>query len=119
MSGIIIPKDRSTKEPVVGYCYNPSCKPHDHDRFEFIADHDLFACPKCGANQSPFVGQLVLIHHLKPSQTGPISGQGGLRYMIGCDTRRAYLATLTNLESASVDLTAVNCQSCLKRGKEI
>jgi len=118
MSGIIIPEDRSTKEPVIGYCYNPACKPHNHDRFEFIADNDLFACPKCGANQPPYVGQLVLIHHLKPSPTGPIAGTSGLRYMIGCDTKRAYMATITNLETASTELSAVNCETCLKRSKE-
>jgi|LakMenEpi03Aug12_release.lakeMendotaPanAssembly.Ray.scaffolds.fasta_scaffold770787_1 hypothetical protein len=114
MSGIVIPKDRTTAEPVLGYCYNKQCRPQGKDRFEFIADNDMFACPKCGNDQPPLVGQLVLIHLLVQDRLGPIEGSPGLRYRIACNSKRAYLATATNLEAATVEREAANCATCLK-----
>lgn len=114
MSGIIIPNDRTIKQPAMGCCYNPACREKSTDeRFEFIVEHSLFSCPKCGANQPPFVHLLVITHLLVPDQKGALIGAGGLRYKMACDETRAYLATVSNQEAASGDLQVVNCPGCL------
>lgn len=121
MAGIVIPEDRTTKQPVIGRCYNPACKERsDAEGFEFQTEHDLFACPKCGANKQPVVFLLVLTHLLIPDQAnGPIVGQGGLQYRLGCDSKRAYLATVTNQEAASGDKSVVNCPGCLAEASKL
>ncbi len=125
MSGILLPQDRTQKQVVRGYCYNPECRNHYVDeahpdwrvqdgRFEFEVENDHFQCPKCGANKGPMVGALVLIHLLTRDKMGPIEGEGGLRYKIACDAKRAYLATFTNLEAVSTAIEVANCPGCLK-----
>jgi hypothetical protein len=113
MSGIAIPSDRTTKQPVRAYCYNPECKPVDGDRFEFGVSNDRFACPKCGAFLPPMVGVLSLVHLLVRDPKGPIIGEGGLRWRLACEERRAYLATVTNNEAATVVREVANCPGCL------
>ena len=115
MAGIIIPTDRTTKQPARGYCRNPEClESSDQERFEFTAEHDRFACPKCGANAPPMVGLLALVHLLARDPKGSLIGAGGLQYRLGCDQTRAYLATVTNQEAATGDVSAVNCPGCLQ-----
>ena len=77
-----------------------------------------FACPKCGANQPPFVHLLVITHLLVPDPKGALIGAGGLRYKMACDETRAYLATVSNQEAASGDLQVVNCPGCLAAQKK-
>lgn len=114
MAGIVIPHDRTSKQPCAGCCMNPACKENsDDERFVFMADHDHFACPKCGADRAPTVGLLSLVHFLIPDRKGHIVGMGGLRYQLGCDDTRAYLATVTNEEAATGELSIVNCPGCL------
>lgn len=114
MAGIAIPHDRTTKQPVRGYCYNPECREDSRDeRYEFTVEQDCFACPKCGGDTPPRVGLLVLVHLLIEDAKGPIVGALGLRYRLGCDERRAYLATVTNLEAATGLVSAANCPGCL------
>jgi len=61
----------------------------------------------------------VLTHLLIPTPDGPINGTGGLRYRIGCDAKRAYLATLTNLEAATDNPKIANCEGCLKEADRL
>lgn len=120
MAGIIIPGDRSVKQQSFGVCMNPACREVSTDeRFTFPVEHDHFACPKCGANKSPTVNLLALIHFLIPDRQGPIEGMGGLRYRLGCDEKRAYLATTTNQEAATGELAAANCVGCLAEAKKL
>ena len=113
MAGIIIPGDRTTKQPVLGYCLNKACREPGQSEFEFITEHDHFACPKCGSTDKSTVGVKVLIHLMLPDRNGPIEGSRGAKYILGCDSRRAYLATFTNLEAATGDPTVANCPGCL------
>ena len=112
MAGIIVPQDRTTSQKLRGYCFNPKCLVKG-ERFEFDSEQDLFACPKCGANTPPMVGLLTLIHLLVPDKNGGIEGGDGQCYKIACDTTRAYIATATNLEAGSGEVSAVNCPGCL------
>lgn len=113
MAGIVIPHDRTTKQMARGYCMNPQClESSAHDRFEFDVEHDRFACPKCGSNTPPLVGLLVLTHWLIADPQGCIVGNMGMQYRLGCDTKRAYLATVSNLEAATGDVSQVNCPGC-------
>lgn len=99
---------------------NPACREQsDHERFLFLAENDHFCCPKCGADQSPMVGVLALIHFLIPDRKGPIVGMGGLRYRLGCDSVRAYLATTSNQEAATGEIAAANCPGCLEEAKKL
>lgn len=109
---LVIPSDRTTKQPVKALCRNPECA-GEGMYFEFEAQHDRFACPKCGANKPPTIDLLVLTHLLVRNPQGPIEGEGGLRWQIACDTRRAYLATATNLEAATTAKEVANCPGCL------
>lgn len=119
MSGIIIPDDRSESHPIRGYCYNPECKEKSEDeRFEFDVVNDRFCCPKCGACEGPTVGMLVLIHLLVADKAGLIKGAGGIRYRLACDSKRAYTATVTNLEAATGDIRAANCPTCLANAEK-
>jgi len=119
MNGVRIPKDRTAQQQPMGYCLNPQClEDSDAGRFEFLVDHDRFCCPKCGGQDEPMVGLLVLTHLLLSDQRGPIRGQMG-RWKIACETKRAYLATLTNLEAATTDPEIANCPGCLKVAEQI
>jgi hypothetical protein len=115
MAGIIIPGDRTSKQPARGYCTNPECRESNLDsRFEFDLPHDRLACPKCGADRQPLVGLLALVHLLVRDKAGPVRGVGGLRYKLACDEKRAYLATVSNQEAATGDVRAANCPGCLR-----
>ncbi|MEX2176193.1 MAG: hypothetical protein WD872_17660 [Pirellulaceae bacterium] len=115
MPKIIIPNDRTQKQPVRCYCRNPEClESSDKKRFEFDAEHADIACPKCGATEAPYVGVLSLVHFLHRNPRGLIVGMGGLRYQLACEEQRPYLATLTNDEAATDQLIAVNCPGCLQ-----
>ncbi|MCI0333548.1 MAG: hypothetical protein L0228_10035 [Planctomycetes bacterium] len=119
MPKIIIPGDRTQKQPVTAFCINPEClEASDRKRFEFPVEHADVACPKCGATEAPMVGVLALTHFLHRNPQGKIVGMGGLRYQLACDQSRAYLATLTNEEAATDQLRAVNCPGCLKAAAE-
>lgn len=119
MAGVVVPGDRTLKVPVMGFCRNPQCRTKSNEEYHFYVDHDTFHCPKCRADSEPMVGVLVLTHLLIPHTSGPIIGKGGMRYVIGCDSERAYLATVTNLEAATDNHKIANCPQCLKRAKEI
>lgn len=115
MSGeIIVPSDRIETQAAQGYCRNPAClESSDQKQFIFEVTESPVRCPKCHANAPPMVGLKALIHALIPDEKGPISGHGGLRYRIGCDSKRAYLATATNQEAVTSDINSVNCPGCL------
>jgi hypothetical protein len=115
--GIAIPEDRTTEQPARGYCLNMACA-EDGRRFEFEAENDHFACPKCGADSGPTVGLLVLTHLLIADPRGPLLGQGG-RFRLACAANRAYLATITNLEAATGEPTIANCPGCLAEAKRL
>ena len=116
--GILVPHDRSLKQPVIAFCSNPECAENGKE-FNFITEHDRFCCPKCKNDQPPGVGLLVLIHVLMRDNQGPVTGAKGLKYKIACDSKRAYLATATNLEGATGDPTCANCPDCLKKVTEM
>lgn len=119
MSGLAIPVDRTMRQPPRGYCLNPACLGRSSDsRFEFEVDHDRFSCPKCGNDRPPGVGLLVLTHLLVSDHRGPIDGITG-RYRLACDERRAYLATLTNLEAATGEPSIANCPTCLAEAQRL
>ncbi len=119
MSGIAVPGDRTLKQPVTGFCRNPQCREQSDREFTFTVEHDHFACPKCGADKAPMVGTLVLTHLLVPDPKGPVIGRGGIRWQIACDTKRAYLATATNLEAVTDQIGVVNCPGCLAVAEEL
>ncbi len=116
---IAIGKDRSVKQPVRAFCRNPQCRTKMGEKFEFQVEHDRFCCPKCGADKEPYIGVFSLAHHLVPDTGGPIVGMGGRRFKLGCDSRRAYLATTTNNESATDQPAYVNCPGCLAAIKKL
>jgi|GEM_PF-3289336 hypothetical protein len=116
---IIIPNDRTQKQPVMAFCRNPEClDSSDQKRFEFPVEHAQVACPKCGATEAPYIGLMSLIHFMQRNPAGKILGQGGLRYQLACSAERPYMATLTNDEAATDQLVAVNCPGCLKAAHE-
>lgn len=108
---ISVPSDHSLKQPAKGFCRNPECLENDN-KYIFEIKHDNPACPKCGADRTPFVGLLILTHLLIRDKSGPIQGVGGLRYSIACDQKRAYLSTLTNKEAATDNQNIFNCRLC-------
>ena len=110
---IALPDDRTLKSPSVGFCRNPQCRERSDQEFRFAIEHDC-VCPKCGANREPMVGVLVLTHALVPDKKGPVMGQGGSRWKIACESKRAYLATATNLEAATNNQDLVTCAACKK-----
>ncbi len=113
-----VPVDRTEKQPVIAICRNPECR-EDGKQFEFFVTDDHFCCPKCGANREPMLALKVLIHLLVPHPQGPIQGQGGKKFVIACDDRRAYLATVTNKEAATGSPLLANCPTCIERAKQI
>jgi ribosomal protein S27E len=116
---LIIPNDRTQKQPVACICRNPEClESSDKPHFEFTTDKTPITCPKCGANQSPMVGLLALVHFLVRDKKGPIVGMGGLRFALACSATRAHLATNTNQEAATGDFASVNCPGCLTAAVE-
>ncbi len=114
---IIVPSDRTTKQPARGYCLNAACR-GTSERFEFETEHSPVVCPKCKADKTPMVGLLVLIHFLYPNPDGELIGDGGLRYSLACDDMRSILATATNQEAASGEFSVVNCPGCMKNAVE-
>jgi hypothetical protein len=114
---VVIPSDRTTKQPVTACCFNLECL-EDGDRFEFPCEHGDVACPKCGATEAPMIAVLALTHFLvRDNKAGLIRGGHG-RYRLACDPKRAYLATPTNNEAATDQLEAANCPQCLRVAKE-
>lgn len=115
-----VPTDRTSKQPATGYCFNPSCRNKSEDsRFEFEVDSDdKLQCPKCGRSEPPMVGLLTLIHLLVADPQGPVLGGGGSRWRFACDKGRSHLATATNLEAATGDVSSANCQGCLQALQE-
>lgn len=119
MSKVIIPGDRCEHQPVRAFCCNVECLNSSSDkRFEFDVEHEEVACPKCGATEAPMIGVLSLVHFLHRNPAGKINGMGGLKYQLACDEKRVTLATHTNLEAATDQLSAVNCPGCLTAAKE-
>lgn len=119
MAGVKVPNDRTTKQPVKAFCRNPACREKSGELFTFYVRNDRFCCPKCKADRSPIVGLWSLTHLLLPHPLGPIRGNGGKRFVIACDNKRAYLATATNQESATGDPEVANCPGCLECAKQI
>jgi len=120
MSGIVIPGDRSVKQPSFGVCINLDCREKSTDeRFVFQVDDDHFCCPKCGADKPPIAGLLAQIHFLIRDPKGPIEGAGGICYRLACDDKRAYLATHTNQEATTGKLAAANCVNCLAKANRL
>lgn len=116
---IVMPSDRTTKIPAQGFCRNPQCQEKEGELFEFAIEHAHVECPKCKANKSPMVGIYTLTHFLVQVEGGPIRGAGGVSYALACDQQRAYLATVTNLEAASGDITCVNCPQCIENAEKL
>lgn len=114
-----VPNDRITHQPARGFCRNPQCRDQSDQEFHFDVKNDHFACPKCGADREPMAGLLSLVHLLIRNPDGPIIGAGGLRYAIGCDLKRAYLATITNQEAATDNIEIANCPGCLERARSL
>ena len=114
-----MPQDRIATQPAKGFCRNPACRERSDQEFTFRVEHDRFACPKCGANAAPMVGVLTLTHLLIPEKGGPVIGTGGLQYRIGCDAKRAYLATWTNDEAVTDNPHIANCEGCLKEAERL
>ena len=116
-----MPDDRSTKHPARGYCRNKLCQEPDQreELFTFPIEHAHVCCPKCKATMSPVVGVYVLTHLLLQVDGGPIRGAGGIGYALACDSKRAYLATSTNMEAASGDPNVVNCPHCLENARKL
>lgn len=119
MSGIVVPHDRTLKQPTRGFCRNPKCREQSNREFQFTVEHDRFECPKCGANSEPMIGVLTLTHLLLPDRGGPVIGKGGVRYKIACDETRAYLATATNNEAVTDNPAIANCPGCLEIAKSL
>jgi Zn finger protein HypA/HybF involved in hydrogenase expression len=119
MTGVEIPNDRTIKQPAVAFCRNPACRDVSNREFSFVVEHSRFECPKCGANQEPMIGLYVLTHLLIPVKNGPVIGSYGRRYAIACDQKRAYLATVTNLEAATDQIAVANCPACQERAKQL
>lgn len=113
---ILVPHDRTQRQPIVARCHNVKCL-DDGEFFEFDVEHADVACPKCGATESPMLALLTLIHLLVPDERGPILGAAG-RFKLLCDPMRPYLATETNLEAATDQLIAANCPVCLKAAEQ-
>jgi hypothetical protein len=111
---VIVPDDRTQKQPVHCFCRNPACREKPTDPwFIFQAENDTPACPKCKADKIPIVGMLTLTHILIPDASGKVEGAEGTRWRIGCDSARAYLATTTNNEAATSIPSVVNCPGCI------
>ena len=104
--------DRTHKQPMRWYCASPECRVNG-ERFEFTSEYPR--CPKCSAEEYPYVLTLALIHLLVRDPKGPIPSMGH-RLRIACDTAgaRAYIATKTNDEAGHGTLELVNCPGCLE-----
>ncbi len=114
MAGIVIPRDRTDRQQARGYCLNPQCREDSAaSLFEFPVDHDHYACPKCGNDQPPGVGLLVLTHLLVPDPKGPIRSGIGQRFRFACDAKRVCFATPTNQEAVTGMPEFTNCMGCL------
>jgi len=59
------------------------------------------------------IGTLTLTHLLVHDEHGPVRGKGGVPYKIACDSKRAYLATVTNDEAATDNVEVANCPGCI------
>ncbi len=114
-----IPEDRTNMQPIIAQCNNPQCSENGQS-FKFVHEHgNEISCPKCHASQSPMISMLVLIHFLVRDDKGLVIGDGGLRYKLACDQKRAYLATYTNQEAATGLLECANCPQCLENARQL
>lgn len=118
MAGISVPSDRTCSQRAAGFCRNPKCCDKATGEFHFVVENDKFSCPKCGADAAPMVGLLVLIHLLIPVKNGPILGSGGITYQLGCDDKRAYMATHSNQEACTGEVEHANCPGCLAEAEK-
>lgn len=94
-------------------CYNcKDLRPGRYGEFkEFEADRPL--CPHCGAT-TPAVVRLVDVHFMIADRMGNHPGVNGLRFRVGCQPKREYLAASEQDDfSATGDPTAVTCPSCM------
>lgn len=98
---------------VLCFCVNPECiEDLKKGRFEFqVAKEKDVVCPKCGANEAPFVGTIVPVHFMIRDKNGYLRGQGGLTYRLACMPDRKRLSP-DGSEAASGVLTAVTCPEC-------
>ncbi|AMV31330.1 hypothetical protein VN12_04380 [Pirellula sp. SH-Sr6A] len=114
-SGIVIPNERTHKQPNFAFCANPKCAENGLE-FRFQIEDTLMPCPKCGATHAPLVGMLAKTHLLVQDRMGHLVGSGGLRYRIACDTenKRHVISTPENHELATGDRRIANCLDCLK-----
>jgi hypothetical protein len=91
-------------------CYAHGRPPRYH---EFESDAGV--CDLCGKSGRPQVQPIVLIHWQRADEKGPLTGQDGRRYSIGCEPKREYLA-LSRLPqhhyAATPLLQKVTCPSC-------
>lgn len=113
---VVIPDDRTIKQPVVARCLNLACAEKGRN-FEFATEGDV-KCPKCGETEGPMIQLLCLVHFMVRDKMGPIEGVNGSHWRIACDHKRSLIATETNLEAASDQLDSVNCPGCRKIAKE-
>ncbi len=89
-------------------------------KYRFEVHHARVECPKCGANQAPMIGLLVLTHLMIRDEKGPILCKKG-RYRLACNGNkdRKHLATRTNLEAATDQYEVANCPGCLAEAEKL
>lgn len=90
-------------------CYQ--CPAPAGRNFEFEADDEFAACPRCGAGE-PAVQPLVDVHFMVVDPKGVISGHNGLRQYVACEPKRDYLATAAVHYAATDVATCVTCPRC-------
>lgn len=91
-------------------CYNPKCQPADAKvpGFDFISEHKMGQCPKCGIEKGTrfggFIVPLVVVHFDAPSGVVEGRGVGYAACDVTRDTRKGYRMT--------GEPAAVNCPLC-------
>lgn len=112
----IEPKDRTSRQPPRWRCQLPECaQSNGGEWYEWEGDHAK--CPRCGS-EPPTVNLMALLHLLIPDPNGMIPSKGR-RWSLACHPSREHLATMTNREGATGDLTAVNCPECLRKAEKL
>ena len=104
---------KERRKPVLGFCRNPACYAFGVQH-RFVGDETGLKCPKCKGNEATTVGRLVLIHLLRRDPAGPITGAGGLRYVVSCDPSREDFGSGNGEEAATGDPSCANCPDCLE-----